>query len=353
MNTLGKQVKMTDIAQLAGVSIATVSRAIHEPEKLRKETLSRVLQTIAKFDYVYNTSAADFKKRRASLIGLIVPTIRSSIQAELIHGIQQRLADTSCSLIIANTDYNLDAERRYLEQFGRRQLSGLILVGIRDELRTSINDLVSRGTPVVITWELIRDAGIANVGFDNYRAAKAGTEHLLALGHTRIGVIVGPQRAVAKRIQERIRGHNEALKKVGLRLDPGLLIETLPNPNEGLIAARNLLALPERPTAIFAMGDALAIGALTAANEAGLHVPRDLSVLGFDDIEFSTVSYPALSTVHVPAFEMGEKAVDIILAALAGADSPPQHLRLGASLIVRGSTGPLRTSPHHSRTFPY
>lgn len=337
-----KKLTMQDIARLAGVSKATVSRTIHSPQLVNPETREHIQQIMAEHHYVYNVHAADFSRRRTAMIGLIIPTVRSSIHAEVIHGIQQKLQETNLVLIIGHTEYNLNMELKFLNLFHQRRLAGIILTGLKPQSTDRVKTIVKSGVPCVITWETVDDDQISYVGFDNFKAAFSITQYLVSLGHTRIGLIMGPFQK-AERVKQRFNGYKAVFEKSGIAFDPELAIEKEPTLVDGKEAMSRLLSLTNRPTAIFAASDVLAMGALTAIREKGLRVPEDISLAGFDDIDFAAYCEPPLTTVKVPAFEMGQLAVRVLLEMAQNSSDYVCQYCLDTQLIIRDSCGPPKT----------
>jgi len=330
---------MKEIAALAGVSKATVSRVIHSPHMVKAETRQKIERLMAEHSYVYDVHAAEFSRRKASVIGLIVPTLRGSIYAEQIMGMQARIGETSYALLIGHNNYDVEIETALLNLFLQRRLAGVILTGIKPESIDFVRSAQVDGMPCVVTWETVDDPSISYVGFDNHRAAFTATEYLLRLGHRRIGLIMGPVSTVT-RVKQRLAGYRAALEGAGVTFDSGLVIEKQPTLSDGNQAMSRLLGLSRRPTAVFAASDLLALGAMKAATDAGLEVPKDLSIVGFDDVDMAAYSMPALSTVRVPAYEMGDLAVASLLDMIENGSSGAHRYCLDTELVVRGSCGP-------------
>ena len=330
---------MSDIAKLAGVSTATVSRIFHSPDLVRPQTRARVERVLAEHEYVYDVHAAEFSRRVTSIFGLIVATVKSSIHAEVIHGIQTRLSSTNYSLIIGNTDYSVDEELRLLTLFRQRRLGGIIITGFREEIRPLARAIMATGLPVVVIWEILPGDECSYVGFDNLKAAHTMTQYLTRLGHRKIGIIMSPYSSET-RVRQRFAGYRQALAEKGVPFVPEYAIEKEPTLVAGLEAMIRLLELPERPTAVFAASDVLAMGALAGARRRGLRVPQDISITGFDDIDFASFCDPPLTTIRVPAFEMGQTAISVLLDSVEGRADRIQGYCLDTTLVVRDSCAP-------------
>jgi DNA-binding LacI/PurR family transcriptional regulator len=328
---------MTDVARLAGVSKATVSRSIHSPHLVRPETLKLIRRIVDRHHYVYDAVAGDFSRKKTSVIGLIVPTIQSSIFAKTTYGIEKKASERGYSLLIGNTHYDPNVEAALIQLFQQRRVAGLILTGVSGGNKV-IQHLAKSGTPSVITWEIVSEKNIHCVGFDNFKAAYQATEYLISLGHKRIGLIVGPFSQI-DRVKLRFEGYRKALEINGIPYDPSLVVENDYTLLDGKEAMHRLCSLPERPTAIFAASDVLAMGALSAACERGLNVPQDVSIVGFDDIDIAAFCVPPLTTVRVPAYEMGDLAMKILLERIEGGVAGITQYSLETNLIIRASSG--------------
>lgn len=342
------KLNMADIARLAGVSSATVSRAIHTPYKVRDETRSKVLHAIREHNYIYNAAAADLSRRRSKVIGLLIPTTRSPVFAETTLAIQEYCQSAGYAVILGNTGYDAAVEKRLLQQFEERRVAGIILTGFTLACESEVADLRTHGIPHVVIWENLPDRDINFVGFDNFKTAQKMTEYLMSLGHRRIGLIIGPYSKVG-RVRKRREGFNDAMKKGGLAIDPALVIETEPTLENGEEAMSILLGLPEPPSAVFAASDVLAIGALKAARQAGLAVPEQISIAGHDDIGFAAYTQPPLTTMRVRSYDIGRRAVEVLLDEIDSGKCRPRRQCLAAELVLRGSCGPCDPSHAHAR----
>ena len=336
------RIRMSDIAELAGVSTATVSRMLHTPDQVKESTRRRIQSVIEETGYVYDSAAGDFSRQTTSLFGLIVPTMKSSIHAELIHGIQAKIRPTRYSLTIGNTDYDTDVEISLFSLFRQRRVAGIITTGLHPELQPLAEAAMEDGVPVIVVWDTLTNGGASYVGFDNYQAAYKMTDYLLRLGHRRIALIMGPLHKEA-RVQKRFDGYCAALASYGVEAKAEYAIEKEPTLIDGREAMTRLLALEEPPTAVFAASDVLAMGALAGAKDHGLRVPGDISIAGFDDIDFASFCDPPLTTVRVPAFEMGQIAGGILLDYTSNRSRDRQRYSLETSLVVRRSCAPPTT----------
>jgi DNA-binding LacI/PurR family transcriptional regulator len=244
-------------------------------------------------------------------------------------------------MLIAYTDYSLNEEAKVLSMFEQRRVSAIIIPGIKKEMLEVLRAARRHGTAIVNTWDFQTEHDFACVGIDNRLAAYRATDYLLGLGHRKVGLIMGPY-STEKRVQSRYLGYAAALAAHGLALRDDYVIEKHPTLAEGKQAMERLLSLDDPPTAVFAASDALAIGALKAAAERGLPVPDAVSVAGFDNIDISAYISPALTTVSVPAFEMGEQAARMALELAGDPACAAAGVCLGTQLVIRDSTAPPR-----------
>ena len=215
-------------------------------------------------------------------------------------------------------------------------LAGIILTGFAIGQESAVKEVMQSGIPCVVIWETLEDPSLSFVGFNNFTAAYSMSEYLIRLNHKRIGLILGPYTKV-RRAKRRLEGYKAAVIDKGLKFDPRLVIERQPTLLEGKEAMLKLLSLRHPPTAVFAASDMLALGALAAAREKGLRVPEDVSVAGFDDIDFAAFSDPPLTTVRVPASQMGERAVEVLMGMIEGHSGEVRQISLDTELILRGS----------------
>jgi len=330
------KITMEEISKMAGVSLATVSRTIHSPHLVRKETRERINRVMEKVNYVYHATAGDLSRKRSSIIGVIIPTAKSLVFSTTLFAIQETAQQNNFSLITGSSKYDIESELRLLQQFKERRLAGIILTGFVFGQKDLVKELVKGGMPCVVIWDKLDDSDLSFVGFDNFKATYKITEYLISLKHKIIGLIVGPYTKV-ERVKKRLEGFKTALKDHGLAFDPSLVIEKEPTLVDGKEAMSRLLSLTVKPTAVLAASDTLALGALAAARDMGVRVPEDISLAGFDDIEVAGYCNPPLTTVRVPAYEIGQIAFKILLDLIETNGSQVQQYCLDTSLIIRGS----------------
>lgn len=323
------------VAELAGVSVATVSRTLKNPDVVAPATRERVQAAVAAANYRPNGMAVQFRSRRTGNLVVLVPLIANSFFARVIAGIQQAAQAAGYRVLLCDTAGDERREREYAELVYARQADGVI------QLR-AFDPFAGQGDipPVVNACEVLAEHTWPKVRLDNRAAARCLTEHLLALGHRRIALIKGPEDSPLT--LERLAGYQEALTQAGIALDPGLLHEGDFTLAAGAAAAKALLTLPERPTALFCCSDEMAIGALQVLRRSGLRVPEDISLAGFDDIAFAAYTEPPLTTIAQPAEAFGQRAVAMLLEVLNGGTPAAREVVLPFELKVRGSTGVCR-----------
>jgi len=331
------RVTMEEISRLAGVSLATVSRSIHSPHLVKNETREKIIRVMKKTDYIYNATAGDLSRRRSSILGVIIPTARSFVFSTSLLAIQEMAQQNNYSLVTASSKYDRENELNLIQKFMERRLAGIILTGFVIGQKDLVKELVRRGMPCVVIWDKLDDPELSYVGFDNFKATYEITRYLIELRHRRIGLIVGPYTKV-ERVRKRLEGFKAALNDYGLMFNPNLIIEKEPTLLGGKEAMDKLISTTDRPTAVLAASDTLAVGAMAAARDLGLRVPEDISLAGFDDIDIAAYCNPPLTTVRVPAYEIGKIAMKIILKMIRNPDSKQvqQHC-LDTNLIIRGS----------------
>ena len=332
-----KTAKLADVARLARVSTATVSRALTQPDKVKAATAARIRQAVQALGYVAHGAARALASRRTHTIGAVIPTLDNAIFANTAHALQKALDDAGYTLLLGCHEFDAGVEARVTEALIERGVDGLVLLGATHH--ASVFQMIdTHQIPYILTWALDAAGRHPCVGFDNRAAAVRIARHLLDLGHREFAMISGVTSG-NERAAERLEGVRQALATRGLALAPGRVVEkpyTLTAGREGL---REVLRASPRPTAVVCGNDVLAIGALAECQAQGLAVPRDVSVTGFDDLEMAAVVTPALTTVHFPTADLGTFAGRHLLDRLAR-EPVEQRTELPVELAVRASTAP-------------
>lgn len=330
-----------DVARVANVSTATVSRALSYPERVSAETRRLVIEAIEQTGYAVNQTARNLRRRQAGAILVLVPNLGNPFFSQILAGIEATVSRAGLNVLIADTrqpDVRVTQLSAYLHN---NRADGLILLD--GSLPEDFFAGLRRSTPpIVFCCEWNDAAALPSVRFDNAGGAGLAVRHLHALGHRRIGHILGPADNVLT--GERRRGVEAALAGFGLPLASEWTFEGDFSLASGAAAARRWLELSERPTAVTAASDQMACGFIAELHRNGVATPRDVSVVGFDDIDIAEQFIPALTTVRQPRALIGETAaaalIELIRAQEAGAAPVPVREVLAAELIVRGSTGP-------------
>lgn len=332
------------VAKMAGVSVATVSRAVTKPDLVSPRTRKKVLEAVEAVGYKPNLMAVQFRSRKTRNLVVLVPFIANPFFSRVITGIQQRAREAGYQVLLCNTQESEEAERDYARMVQNFQADGVIQLRAFDpfiEKESGAESLPGDGLPPMVNaCEILDDCRYPSVQLDNRAAARAMTDHLVRLGHRRIGVIKGPQRSPLTR--DRIAGYRDALEAAGIPFDEELLCPGDFTLQSGHRAAGTLITRDTPPSAIFCENDEMAIGAIQRLKQAGFRVPADISVAGFDNISFASYSDPPLTTIAQPAEEFGVTAARLLIDLLEGNLSGAAREILPYDLIVRGSTGPAR-----------
>jgi len=327
---------LQDVATLAGVSLATVSRVLNGHPDVSDSTRDAVLRVVREHGFSKNRAARALTGGRTSLIGVTVPEVDSSYFAEILSGASEALHEQDMRVVLCPTLHEHEREVVLLDRLMHGTTDGALLLNpseSEDELRTLLN----HGYPfVVVEPRTTLGDGIPCVTATHSAGATAATEHLLELGHRRIGAILGPPEGLAT--TERLKGFHAALRAAGIAPDPSFEVPSNFKYDGGEHAAGALLDRPDRPTAIFAFNDEVAVGAMVAARARGLRVPEDVSVVGFDDTLQARLSVPPLTTVRQPLAELARIAVSLLNRLVEGQRVDATRIELHTKLVVRDST---------------
>lgn len=329
-----------DVARFAEVSSATVSRALTTPERVSEATRQRINEAVAATGYTVNQSARSLRMRNAKTILIATPNIGNPFYSMILDAVVQDAAARGYGVLVANR-LEGDSTSRLKDYFYSNRADGLLLFDSRIDL-CGFEDLpLHHGNrPIVLSCDDVPDVDIDMVMTDNRNAADTAVQHLIDLGHTRIGTVSGPN--VPGMLNERQAGFERAMARAGLSIRPEWQLAGTYAIGSGVAAGEALLGLAERPTAMFCANDEMAIGLISALQRGGLNCPRDISIVGFDDVVFAPHLTPALTTMHQPRYAMGRLATKVLLDILDGTSNShtPQLRILKSELIVRGSTAP-------------
>ncbi len=324
-----------DVAKRAGVSTATVSRALATPDLVSDEARARVMAAIKATGYTPNVAARNLRARRTMMVLVIVPNIANDFFAEILRGIDDELVASGYGLIIGNLDNKEEREPRYVDLVFSGQVDAVLSLSARVPIGNG-RAMTAAGLPMATICVGVPESGLPFVMVDNHKAGLAAARHLVELDHRRFGYIAGP--ADNMNDVQRRAGFVAGLEAAGIDS-----CQTVFWPGDfyfdaGAAAGRDFLSRAERPTAIFAASDYMAIGFMKTVTLRGVRVPEDVSVVGFDGIQFSEVVAPTLTTIRQPRHELGRVGARLILECLKG--EMPASTYLDAPLLVRESTAP-------------
>lgn len=329
-----------DVAREASVSAATVSRVLSSPERVSKITRERVLAAVSATGYTINQAARSLRLRNARTILMAAPNIGNPYYSTILDAVIRAASERGYSILVA-TRIGGDPDRWLADYLHSNRADGLLLFdGSLDTFGINARNEEGPNLPLVAAYDEIPDPRVNSVLIDNRAAAARATRHLIGLGHRQIGHLMSPSRN--KSFHERRLGFEQAMREAGLLIRPEWMMQGDHTLATGIAAGEHLLALRERPTAMFCGNDEMAIGLIHRLRLAGLDCPRDLSVIGFDDIAVAAYSAPPLTTMRQPREDIGRFAtntlIDIIEGVIPGDD--PVHVTLRAELVVRESTCP-------------
>jgi LacI family transcriptional regulator, gluconate utilization system Gnt-I transcriptional repressor len=330
----GERPRIEDVASLAGTSAMTVSRALRQPGKVAPETLARIMAAVDALGYVPNLSASSLASRRSGILAVLVPTIGNSIFSETVRGVADAVAAADLSLLIGDFGYSEGTRRKLVRALVGRQPDALVIVGaVHDEaVRTALR---RQAAPVVETWELSPDPIDMIVGFSNFEAGAAVARHLVERGRTRCAFVGGRE----SRAQARLAGFEAALAAAGAP-SPAYEVPADLSIIAGREALGRILAGTPDIDGIFFATDVMAVGGLLECQRRGIAVPGRIAIAGLGNLEMGRQMQPALTTIEIPAYAMGHRAGELILARLAkdGAADGERVIDLGFSLLARETT---------------
>lgn len=330
-------ITIKDVARRAGVSVATVSRVLNKSGPVSPEAARRIQEAAAALHYVPHGGARSLITSKTNTIGVLLPDLYGGFFSEMIRGIDQTAQQHGYHLLLSGS-HNRRTEMEVAMRAMRGRTDGLIAMSPHFPAATLVENLPPTLPVILLSCEATCEVDHV-IAIDNTGGAETMVRHLLALGHRRIAMVLGEEGHFDT--AERLQGYRRALEAAGVARRPEYEAQGDFSEASGHRAVQQLLALPERPTAIFCANDSMAIGGLAAASEARLRVPADLTVVGFDDIPLAQYLSPPLTSIHVPVFEMGARAVARLIAALKGEPvEDGKSVRLPTRLVVRASCAP-------------
>ena len=325
-----------DVAKKAGVGIGTVSSVLNNSRPVNQTTRNKVMAAIDELDFVPNPSGRRLSMGKTHIVGVVVPFFTSPSQVKRLRGLMTVISDSDYDISLFAVE-TLIQRNKVLQTVPRRgRIDGLLIISI-EPTEDDVKRIQQHNIPTVLVEA--HHPKLHSIEIDDVSAAKAAVDYLIELGHRKIGYIseyLDTEFGVFS--QHRYHGYCQALELAEIPIEPSYLRQCNPNREEGRLMALELLNLPDPPTAIFAYSDLQALGALEAAREMGLNVPKDLSVMGYDDID--TAHFAQLTTVRQHLFEAGMQGVEYLLDAIENPNLPPVHIQLPTELVVRQTTAP-------------
>jgi LacI family transcriptional regulator len=330
-------VTIRDVARAAGVSTATAARALGGYGHASPAARRKVSESARQLGYRPNVVARALVSRATTTVGLVVGDIENPFFAAAARGLADVMDAHGYTVLLANADEDAGRERRAVDALRARQVDGMVVVPAPGASPEHLAELVAAGVPLVLLDRAVVGVAADSVLARNVAGARAAVAHLAGLGHRRIGVVSDSPEITSS--AERIQGYRQALRAAGIAPEPGLISIGGPTRDDGEAAALRLLDRPDRPTAVFTANNFMTVGALRAARSLALRIPEDVALVGFDDLDWTTLVQPPVTVVRQPVAELGRVAGERLLRRLEGDAGPPKRIRLDANLIVRGSCG--------------
>jgi DNA-binding LacI/PurR family transcriptional regulator len=329
--------KITDVARLAGVSVASVSRVLNDTDVVADSTRLKVLKAVEDLDFRIDLRARALSRQKSETLGIVVADVSNPFTAQVLKAIDFVTRENGYGLLLSDSGEDVERERANLEAMLAQRIEGIIYLPVTLSGK-SLHRLIAEDIPVVCLDRYVEDVPTDAVVVDNDRAGALAAEVLVNAGHTRLGVIVAGETTVGR---DRLRGFERKLGRLGVPLDPDLIRTGDLSLESGRDHTLSLCVLPGRPTALFVQNHPMALGALLALRELGLRVPRDVSVVSFDDPSWAQLLEPALTTIRQPTYELGSAAAQMLIERVARRYTDgPRRIVVEPSLVVRESVGP-------------
>lgn len=325
-------ITLKDVARKAGVSYQTVSRVINDQPHVKATTRERVLRFVRELDYRPNRLAGSLRTKHSQAIGLVMSDIENVFFAEVVSGVESEAVNRGYSVILTNSNEDVQRERQAVATLVERRVDGMIIAPTEGDHRYLFAEL-PRSFPVVVINRLIDEIQFSAVLVDNQGGAYAATEYLIKQGHTHIGAAIGNLGLMTTR--ERLEGFRNALKVHGLVARPEWIREGGLRPEGARLAALEILRAKPRPTALFASSNKITEGVMLALKDLGLRHGKDIGLIGFDSFPWASLFDPPLSVVAQPTYEIGRQAVGLLLDIIRGAVHGPRIIRLPTRLLIR------------------
>lgn len=329
-----EKLTLSDIAKAAGVTLATASRSINGAYGVHPETKKRVLEVAQNLNYKPNLVARGLATGRSNSIGLIVTDIRNGFFAEVARGAEDAAYAAGYDVILCNSDLDSSRQMRYFNTFLEKRVSGIIMNSVTGLTRSEQSYIANSGIPVVLLNRPAGRTGFSTVISNNRQGGELAAKHLLQAGHRRLAHLTGP--ADHPNFQKRAKGFEEAVLGFGKKVSVSV-VHGMQSMTGGYDMALELFRKRTNSTAIFAGNDVIALGVIKAAIELGIKVPKDISLVGFDDMEIAALTHPPLTTIRQPKYEAGKAAVEMLLSRLGKKESTPEHRVLPVELVERST----------------
>jgi len=327
---------MKEVAKLAEVSVATVSRVLNNKPNVSPELRSRVLQAVEKLNYKRNRVARSLRAKTSLIIGLVISDIQNPFFTSVVRGVEDVAYAHGYTLLLCNSDEDPTKERLYIDIMLAERVAGVIISPVA-EVDNYSSVLLQAGVPVVAMDRRMRDLEVDTVVINNVEGVYQAVGHLIEQGHRRIGFIGGPTRTTTGR--ERQEGYQKALAEHGLDLEQGLVKIGDFKQDSGYQMTCELLEMDDPPTAVFTANNLMTLGALNAIHEKKLSIPQEVAIVGFDDMSWAQSLAPPLTAVAQPTYELGRTAADLLLRRIGDPYRPTEQICLEADLVVRESSG--------------
>ena len=329
------------VAELAGVSTATVSRVFTSTNLVSEELAGRVHSAAQTLNYQPNRNARNLRTHKTSIAALVISDIENPFFTSAVKGIERVLGQSGYTLLLANSDEDEEVEQRHLQNLRAEGVSGVILAPTRDDSKT-YQHLMNSGLVMVAMDRVPRDLRIDRVTVNNQDGTRSAVQHLVEQGHRKIAFITGLTKLSTS--CERQLGYEQAMKECGLEINPQWIQSGEFRRETGAKAMSEILNLPVKPTAVITANNLMTLGALQAIYERKLRIPEDIAIVGFDDMSWAPSLNPPLTVIAQPTYELGAVAAQLLLDRLTAPDRPYRHVILDTHLIIRLSSGPHSTS---------
>ena len=337
MKKIAGTITIDHVAAAAKVSTATVSRALNRPETVSAALKEKIHSVIKKLGYIPNAGARSLMLKRSGTIGAVVPTLDNAIFSQGLAEFQKQLNQAGYQLLVASTNYDPVIETSQINNLLARGVEGIALFGTSQE-REALKLLKTRNIPYIHVGSLSAPFNGFASGYDNREAIKLSVQHLLEKGHKHFGILVGITHN-NDRATDRVAGALELLAEKKIHLNPEFIVECRYELHEARLGLKKLLISNPKITAIICGQDVLALGALLEAQNQGIKVPKELSIVGFDDLEISRHLLPSLTTIHIDAVGMWAQAANHLISQINGVDNLPKKIKANVNLVIRESSG--------------